>query len=798
MSEFGNQIIFKQLLDRHQRIRVPMIQRDYVQGRETEEEVREDFLSALYGALSLEPGDESLPLNLDFIYGSVEGDEETQFLPLDGQQRLTTLFLLHWYLAWKDGRYDEFKVIFSPEGDSRFSYSVRPSSKEFFDALVNYYPDRTPDDVTSLRRLITNQSWYFRYWRLDPTIQASLTMLEAIHKHFGEAVGFFQRLVDEEQPAITFQLLDLENFGLSDDLYIKMNARGKPLTAFETFKARYEQVLEAQFGDETRMISGHAFRVADYFSRRMDTQWANFFWAHRDNKTNLFDDAVMNLFRVVALVSRDPKSDSYIDDIRALRNSYTKSSFSIFYDHGWLDRYFSETLFLLLETWSDEGSDFVCHLPNTQFFNEEAIFAKIVSSPTALRIAELVQLVGYIAYLQEDANDVELFQEWMRIVFNLTVNTSYDRPEDMQRSVAGLQKLARNSNSILKYFSTTDKPATGFSREQIIEERLKAGLIIANDGWRPLIDRAENHGYFRGQIDFLLDFCGAVEKWKNNEVIDWEDHMHEILLQNFENYLNKAELMFDSHGLAGVSKFRWERALLSIDNYTLQKGPNYSFLVNSSTEPASWKRLLRDNEKRQVLKKLWDQLNQDISIEEQLDVIINSATELEPWIEQFVRTSEAIEYCKRREYRWYDENSVYLMSKSQMNGMHAELFTYCLYHNWLKNMVNDDALSPLNFVYYSDVNVTDVEPCISLSCRHDDYHLVFKIEYHNGRFVIKIEGDWIEEHEIIYALLAGELGYKKTNNYLFKENSYSGIQNNLTELALGLSALISEEDSDAS
>ena len=53
MNEFGNQIIFKQLLDRHQRIRVPMIQRDYAQGRETEEEVREEFLNALHGALSL-------------------------------------------------------------------------------------------------------------------------------------------------------------------------------------------------------------------------------------------------------------------------------------------------------------------------------------------------------------------------------------------------------------------------------------------------------------------------------------------------------------------------------------------------------------------------------------------------------------------------------------------------------------------------------------------------------------------------------------------------------------------------
>jgi uncharacterized protein with ParB-like and HNH nuclease domain len=95
MSGFGGQINFKQLLDRHQRVRIPMIQRDYAQGRPSEEEIRKEFLDALHSALSLPSDHESLPLNLDFIYGSVEGDKESRFLPLDGQQRLTTLFLLH-------------------------------------------------------------------------------------------------------------------------------------------------------------------------------------------------------------------------------------------------------------------------------------------------------------------------------------------------------------------------------------------------------------------------------------------------------------------------------------------------------------------------------------------------------------------------------------------------------------------------------------------------------------------------------------------------------------------------------
>src|ERR1700733_372330 len=106
-----SQIIYKQLLERHGRIRIPMIQRDYAQGRASEAEVRDTFLDALKSALMLTADDPSLPLNLDFVYGSVEGQQETRFSPLDGQQRLTTLFFLHWYLAWNDGCLDKFHKL---------------------------------------------------------------------------------------------------------------------------------------------------------------------------------------------------------------------------------------------------------------------------------------------------------------------------------------------------------------------------------------------------------------------------------------------------------------------------------------------------------------------------------------------------------------------------------------------------------------------------------------------------------------------------------------------------------------
>ncbi len=69
-----------------------------------------------------------------------------------------------------------------------------------------------------IRNLTDDQPWFFLSWRLDPLIQSTLTMLDAIHARFNSSHGLYTRLLDATQPAITFQLLQLEKFGLSDDL----------------------------------------------------------------------------------------------------------------------------------------------------------------------------------------------------------------------------------------------------------------------------------------------------------------------------------------------------------------------------------------------------------------------------------------------------------------------------------------------------------------------------------------------------------------------------------------------------
>ncbi len=122
---------FKALSEQNYSIEIPIIQRDYVQGRDSEKakEVRKNFLDDIFLALA-----KNEKFHLDFVYGSLE---ENKFIPIDGQQRLTTLLLLHWYFSKKEKK--NFII--------KFTYKTRVSSREFCDILFNFKIDFTRESI---------------------------------------------------------------------------------------------------------------------------------------------------------------------------------------------------------------------------------------------------------------------------------------------------------------------------------------------------------------------------------------------------------------------------------------------------------------------------------------------------------------------------------------------------------------------------------------------------------------------------------------------------------------------------
>ena len=252
---------FWELINKFQ-IEIPIIQRDYAQGREEHESVRLNFLSAIKKSIT-----EGKELNLDFIYGNIVIGTDNQlpiFQPLDGQQRLTTLFLLHWY-AYKKECMEDRNIS---EILSHFAYETRISSREFCHELVEQ-PMVFSDNDKSISEMIEDSYWFFLSWKQDSTIRAMLKTIDDIHCEFHEINNIWDILIKRKM--ITFYYLILKDFGLSDDLYIKMNARGKLLTPFENFKAELQSKIQQQKWEDGRELSKR-------FSLRIDTCWTDFIW----------------------------------------------------------------------------------------------------------------------------------------------------------------------------------------------------------------------------------------------------------------------------------------------------------------------------------------------------------------------------------------------------------------------------------------------------------------------------------------------------------------------------------------
>ena len=73
----GERLTFFQLFnEKNWNIEIPIIQRDYAQGRQTSREIRDTFLNTLSDHLK-----SGKNIDLDFVYGSLNENDSTQFIP---------------------------------------------------------------------------------------------------------------------------------------------------------------------------------------------------------------------------------------------------------------------------------------------------------------------------------------------------------------------------------------------------------------------------------------------------------------------------------------------------------------------------------------------------------------------------------------------------------------------------------------------------------------------------------------------------------------------------------------------
>lgn len=492
----------KELLDKYSVV-IPQLQRDYAQGRDEAKELRERFLSQILGVLR----SEEERLNLDFVYGydkALSPNHHPIFYPLDGQQRLTTLWLLHWYLLPSESLAEEREWLL------RFSYHTRSSSTRFCQLLVEHaVVDGLRLDVAAIK----DQPWYRQSYNADATIAAMLGTLRTIKELVApeERVALWERLC--HQRALTFDVIDIkgEEFRLTDELYIKMNARGKQLTPFECYKADLTKALRKldNLGKPWSYKMGQ-LSYADYFAFKVDNEWLDLFY---NGEIDGLDEHMYGFIQNIA------KLCFFLDPENAKKNvdAFTYwDSVNVFSRRDNAYRLISILdLFERIQAKQPLRDFFATLTPSSRFLEEggkdasasvKDLFRESCDKNASVNLVLLLALSHYMEKYQLVEATEEL-QDYLRVVRNLLWE---ERQLDEMRYRSNVR-----INSLLTYWGWIEPLA---SREQVLDAIKNSGevfskklhqrvdFILKYPELKPLIGELEDHPLLAGQLGiFDLD-----------------------------------------------------------------------------------------------------------------------------------------------------------------------------------------------------------------------------------------------------------------------------------------------------
>ena len=709
------------------KITIPLIQRDYAQGRAKERNKANNFLDSILDGTKNK-------LNLDFVYGRKD-DVKKEFLPLDGQQRLTTLLLIHWFVSLNDNHIAELE---------KFDYDVRSSTKDFIKKLTSekYWKEFSKK---SIKKSIENANWFFISWKNDPTVIAILNMLDLIEKKF-------QKTTLEELNNITFEVLYLDDFKLTDELYVKMNARGKPLSEFENFKAKFEDLLIFDDKEYEQRIKA-----------KLDNDWLNIFWniaktkvGQKDsNKTiedapKIADEMFYNFFYNFTLtlylinknklecnINNNTKLFSIMYDEKKQTGFINQCSLFNFYE----DVYNNEDNVKLLINVLNYISD------NTNPITDEL---KVFISKKDITYWERSRF--YALSLGYDNNlDNNEFARWERITFNLINNQNIDSSKIFIETLKSLNELSKKSNkNIYNYIQKED--ISYFTKIQKEEERKKVNLIMEETKWETelVIAEKEDTLYLNGQIGFILDYSqdqkgnydlSKFVKYRDKFMALWkfaEDNKENQILV-YEALLTKGDYLPSSNG-ANYTFCSFNAESVRIRNDNWRKVFNSNKLSKTSDD--------YNPERTEYFKILLQDIDLNIDIKVNLENIIgqwlkhksydNMQSSKETYVYTLVSNNSNILYTGNNlQIRYSNPQKVYLLTRPTLRGKHCELYSYNLFTKYIEDI---NFLPFKNKEYY--YSHSSEQPCIYFDKwltkeNHINYNFALDVAFENGEFVVK-------------------------------------------------------------
>lgn len=623
---------------------IPQIQRDYVQGRDTNQarKAREQLVDDIHVALT----QDNHTLDLNYVYGQIDNDNQ-EFTPIDGQQRLSMLLALHIYIFAKEKKTDEFSCL------KKFKYNTRETTRRFLKNLIDHIDNFFNEEYTTIKAFIEDAPWFSSEWKKDPSVNSFIQVLDDIHKRFQNDNDIFSKLTGENCP-VTFSYLPIENTENMNDLYIKMNSRGKQLTEFECIKAEL-----------FKWIDIHQVHELNDFKKKMDNSWLDMIWnlLGEERAKDKYDETYKN-FLVRIVKNRLRAENDKRSDVLSLFSGAEKEQVC--------EKIIKDIYFTF---------EICCEL---QQFSEQKEL--IINDETTEKNAKLFVLTSFAVNTNKD--QWNKFDDWYRIMRNIIVNSDIDREEKLAKACQSIKNITTNNNTInaFSYFSklTDDdiKEICGkqqgrgcFDYKQVEEERKKSLFIQKDQKWLDLFKDAEN-GYFNGQINFALNLSEIrIDKNEQTEEIEKFKATWERISRIFD--VNKHNN--NSRLAADVDEDLFRRALLTFGDYSFNANSSTkTFFFEGDKDQFSWRRMMKETASFNIFQKMFKELPaHDFNhfFEERIQQYND---EEKSFIFNLVKIGKIFSQMKQKRY-YKNNNTIYLYKSQRCSADYYEAFSYFVF-----------------------------------------------------------------------------------------------------------------------
>lgn len=657
-----------------EQIIVPEIQRDYVwkednvikllnsiknnyekKGRETIAITLAEKPIAEEGILKyLQEEYEKLKFNLKigFIYAYHDNEYPGKFFLIDGQQRITTLFLLLFELYKKLDKRDEFNQSYFVGKQLKLDYKVREASHDFLYDFINYEEGE----------IETSSRFYKSEYEKDVTVKNILTN----RKHIANFVTNNDLIKDDflkyVENFIEFNYFDTNISEQGEQLYIYMNSRGEHLSSQELIRS---EIIRKEQNSELKKMAGKKWE-----------EWQNYFWQKRGENENA-DKGFEEFLKWTTIIDlvKNPNSKFLGLEKKEAVSVHRKSEEIVaqkkllqLYQAGHLNIEFLSKIFEATKFFFSIKSDFV---------TIEKIW---LSNPTSkgnergknLDTIDYILFIPLIYFISESnwseeaekLRDIESLAMFLKNISYFETNAK--SPDTTVLNSLRLVKvlIEQQKTDILCLLeediaAQVSKSILTESEIRKLKEYQKAGLNrveLEHFFWKITNDR-EFSIFFLGNLNFFFEY---LDKQNGEFIIDAPKIQR---LARFYTIVKETLFIFNTNK-KGKSDLLI-RGLLTFGDYCLIYGNShsavgyrvkYSFCRFNNRYDNEWRQLMNKGKKEIVFDFFADiekQYHEGFDFENYLNRRIEDYNDTD-WKEPFIKDSAILAYCQKKKFLWSD------------------------------------------------------------------------------------------------------------------------------------------------